>query len=101
MNQWEFKKDYATNVHQFISNHVFFHDQLLERWLKLCSYEIISRDIGFELSSNNVMHAEAVIKTLDNVFIIFDNEVRMEMRNISMFMYTTGIFLENHLKKNY
>ena len=75
MNQWEFKKDCGTNVHQFISNHVFFHDRLLERWLKLCSYEIVSRDISFELSSNNAMHAEAVIKTLDNVFIIFDNEV--------------------------
>ena len=74
MNQWEFK-DCATNVHEIISNHAFFHDRLLERWLKLCGYEIVLRDIGFELSSNNAMHAEAVIKTLDNVFLIFDNEV--------------------------
>ena len=54
---------------------MFFHNRLLERWLKLCSYEIVLRDIGFELSSSNAMHAEAVIKTLDHVFIIFDNEV--------------------------
>ena len=75
MNQWEFKKDCTTDVHQFISNHVFFDDRLLERWLKMCSYEIVLKDISFELSYNNAMHAEVVIKTLDNVFIIFDNEV--------------------------
>ena len=99
MNQWEFKDCCTTNVQEFISNHVFFHDRLLERWLNLCSYEIVSRDIGFELSSNNAMHAEAVIKTLDNVFIIFDNEVTNENeKHFNIYVYN-GDFLRESFEK--
>ena len=99
MNQWKFKKDCTTNVHQSISNHVFFHDRLLETWLKFCSYEIVPRDISFELSSNNAMHAEVVIKTLDNVFIIFDNEVTNgNETHFNVYVYD-GNFLRESFEK--
>ena len=79
---------------------MFFHDRLLERWLKLCSYEIISRDIGFELSSNNAMHAEVVIKTLDNVFIIFNNEVTNgNEKHFNIYVYDENFLRESFEKE--
>ena len=97
-NQWENKKC-VTNIHEFIGNHIFFHDRLLERWLKLCSYEIVSSDIGFDLSSDNAMRTEEVLNTLDNVFIIFDEEVTNgNEKHFNIYVYD-GNFLRESFEK--
>ena len=97
-NQWEIK-NCIMNIHEFIGNHIFFDDRLLERWLKLCSYEIVSSDIGFDLSSDNAMQAEEVLNTLDNVFIIFDKEVTNgNEKHFNIYVYD-GNFLRESSEK--
>ena len=71
-NQYEFHKS-ELNVQELIANHIFFHNHLSERWLAMCSYEVVAKDVSFE-STVDKLSAE-VSKTLDNVFVIFDEEV--------------------------
>ena len=97
-NQYEVK-NCITNIHEFIGNHILFQDRLLERWLTLCSYEIISSDICFDLSSDSAMQAEEVLNTLDNVFIIFDEEVTSgNEKHFNIYVYD-GNFLRELFEK--
>ena len=96
-NQHEFRKS-KLNVQELIANHIFFHNRLLERWLAMCSYEVVAKDVSFE-STVDKLSAE-VSKMLDNVFIIFDEEVTGDdQKHLNIYVYD-GNFIRDSFEKN-
>ena len=53
------------NVQDFIGNHVFFHDRLLEQWVKMCSFNFITKNHGLVCLHNYEAGLHDICATLD------------------------------------
>ena len=79
LNHWQFKKHVdSSSIHSVIGNNVFFHDRLIERWLRMCTFEVIPNDDASslnDLQSDGRTNIQEALNAEENVYIIFDNEV--------------------------
>ena len=48
-----------------MGNHVFFHDRLLEQWVKMCSFDFITKDRGLVFLHNYEAGLHDICATLD------------------------------------
>ena len=34
------------DIQKFIGTNVFFHDRLIEKWMRMCEYDVVSREFN-------------------------------------------------------
>ena len=60
-------KNVHGNIYHFMGNYVFFHDKLLEKWLKMSKFEFISRDPELTCQESDIQLNGAFDKIQDQV----------------------------------
>ena len=104
LNHWQFKKHVdLSSIHSVIGSNVFFHDRLIERWLRMCTFEVIANDNASslnDLQSDGRTNIQEALNAEENVYIIFDNEVcdMNEPCNLNVYIYD-GNFLRDSFKE--
>ena len=89
----------SSTIHSVIGSNVFFHDRLIERWLRMCTFEVIANDNSSlsDLQSDGRTSIQEALNAEENVYIIFDNEVCdvNEPHNFNVYVYNSNFFRDS------
>ena len=69
------------NIQDFMGNHVFFHDRILDQWIKTCHFDFITKDRGLHDEEGRLQefcardYVDYILhKNMSNIHVIINKE---------------------------
>ena len=79
-------------LHEQIGARIFFHDRIIERWIKITDFDVVSKEMNKFSRQEKEMALKDLSTYMENIFIIYDNESRSNRDMFNIYVYD-GNFL--------
>ena len=93
MDSYQFKSMVKPDeLHEQIGARIFFHDRIIERWIQITDFDVISKEMNKFSREEIEMALKDLSVYMENIFIIYDNETMSDRDMFNIYVYD-GNFL--------
>ena len=79
-------------LHEQIGAGIFFHDRIIERWIKITDFDVVSKEMNKFSREEKEMALKDLSTYTENIFIIYNNESTSDGDMFNIYVYD-GNFL--------